>query len=49
MESTDSLAASRNQALELVARSKDRLLILPESPARQLLCAISDATIDREF
>ncbi len=49
MEFTDSLAASRNQALELVARSKDRLLILPESPARQLLCAISDATIERQF
>lgn len=49
IESTGSLAAAREQAVEFVNKSKARLSILSESPARQLLWSIADATIEREF
>ena len=49
IESTGSLAAAREQASEFVNKAKARLSILPESPARQLLWSIADATIEREF
>lgn len=49
IESTESLAAAREQAMELVSRAKSRLSILPESPALHMLWTIADATIEREF
>ncbi len=49
IESTGSLAAAREQAAEFVNKAKARLSILAESPARQLLWSIADATIEREF
>ena len=49
IESTGSLAAAREQASEFVNKAKARLSILAESPARQLLWSIADATIEREF
>lgn len=49
IESTGSLAAAREQAVEFVNKAKARLSILSESPARQLLWSIADATIEREF
>ncbi len=49
VESTESLVAARETAEALVERAKDQLEILAECPARQLLRAIADATIEREY
>ncbi len=49
VESTDSLSFARARAAEFVSKAKDRLSVLHESPARQLLLLMADATIEREF
>ena len=49
IESTESLTASREHAVGFVSKAKSRLSILTESSARQMLCSIADATIEREF
>jgi octaprenyl-diphosphate synthase len=49
LDTTGSLAYSRRTATDLVTEARALLATLPESPARQLMHALAEAVVSREF
>ncbi|WP_435333164.1 geranylfarnesyl diphosphate synthase [Haloarchaeobius sp. TZWWS8] len=49
LEESGSIEYANEKAIELVERGKERLSVLPDNEARDLLCDIADYLIEREY